>query len=128
MLVTRFNWVFSIFITSTKLKTFKLVLTYTKNVREPWLNNANFKKESKKFLIFVMFTLAWLLWQYNRCFVLLLDSWTCLGSMVKTRHEQQKESNYSKNKPFSKSSNYFWNACKELSKRLIFRVVIRKCS
>ena len=36
---------------------------------------------------------------------------------IKTRHEQQKEPNYLKNKPFSKSSNFFWNACKELSKK-----------
>ena len=36
---------------------------------------------------------------------------------IKTRHEQQKEPNYLKNKPFSKSSKYFWNACKELSKK-----------
>ena len=34
---------FSFFITSTKLKTFKLVLTYTKNVGGPWLNKTNFK-------------------------------------------------------------------------------------
>ena len=40
-------------------KHFKLVLTYTKNVREPWLSNEKVKgKEPKKFLIFVMFTLA----------------------------------------------------------------------
>ena len=32
----------------------------------------------------------------------------------KTGHEQQKEPDYLKNKPFSKSSNYFWTACKEL--------------
>ena len=38
---------FSIFITSTKLKTFKLVLNYIKNVREPWLNNANFKGKAQ---------------------------------------------------------------------------------
>ena len=38
---------FSIFIRSTKLKTFKLVLTYTKNVRESWLNNANFKGKTQ---------------------------------------------------------------------------------
>ena len=44
------------------------------------LTNENVKeKERKKFLIFVMFTLAWLLCQYNRCFVLLLDSSICLG-------------------------------------------------
>ena len=36
---------------------------------------------------------------------------------IKTRHEQQKEPNYLKNKPFSKSSKCFWNACKELSKK-----------
>ena len=36
---------------------------------------------------------------------------------IKTRHEQQKEPNYLKNKPFSKSFNYFWNACKELSQK-----------
>ena len=47
MLVARFYWAFSIFITSTKLKTFKLVLTYTKNVREPWLNNANCKGKAQ---------------------------------------------------------------------------------
>ena len=52
MLVTRFNWVFSISITtSTKLKTFILVLTYTKNVREPWSNNVNFKGKAQ--LIFL---------------------------------------------------------------------------
>ena len=34
-------------LTSTKLKTFKLVLTYTKNVREPWLNDANFKGKAQ---------------------------------------------------------------------------------
>ena len=33
---------------------------------------------------------------------------------LKTRHEQHKESNYLKNKPFSKNSNYFWNVRKEL--------------
>ena len=38
---------FSFFITSTKLKTFKLVLTYTKNVKEPWLSNANFKGKAQ---------------------------------------------------------------------------------
>ena len=43
MLVTSCNWVFSFFISSTKLKTFKLVITYTKNVRGPWSNKANFK-------------------------------------------------------------------------------------
>ena len=68
-------WGFSIFITSTTLKTFKLVLTYTKNVKEPRLNNENFKeKERKKFLIFVMFTLAWILFHVHRCFVLFLDT------------------------------------------------------
>ena len=41
------------------MKSFKLVLTYTKNIREPLLSNENFKeKVHKKFLIFVMFTLA----------------------------------------------------------------------
>ena len=49
----------SICITRTTLKTFKSILTYTKNVRQPWLNNENLKeKERKKTLIFVMFTLA----------------------------------------------------------------------
>ena len=43
----RRDLVFSIFITSTKLKTLKLVLTYTKNVRE--FCNANFKKSVKRF-------------------------------------------------------------------------------
>ena len=51
---------------------------------------------------------------------------------MKTRHGQQKEPNYLKNKPFSKSYNYFWNAYKELSikmqKNLIFRAVFRKRS
>ena len=28
--------------------------------------------------------------------------------------KQQKESDYLKKKPFSKSSNYFWNTCEEL--------------
>ena len=74
---------FSIFVTSTTLKTFKLVITYTRNVRESWLNNENFKeKERKRFLIFIMSMLAWNLYQYNRCFVLLLDLPTCLGFMV----------------------------------------------
>ena len=47
------------FISNTALKTFKLVVTYTKNVREHCLNNENVKeKERNKFLILVMFTLA----------------------------------------------------------------------
>ena len=33
---------------------------------------------------------------------------------MKTRHEQEKEPNYLKNEPFSKSS---WNACRELPKK-----------
>ena len=33
---------------------------------------------------------------------------------IKARHEQQKEANYLKNKPFLKSSKYFCNACKIL--------------
>ena len=51
---------------------------------------------------------------------------------IKTRHEEQKEPNYLKNKPFPKSFNYFWNACKELSKKMfeksIFRAVSWNCS
>ena len=35
---------------------------------------------------------------------------------LKTRHEQQKEPDYLKVEPFSKSPNYFWNACKEMLK------------
>ena len=35
------------FITSTTLKNFNLVFTYTKNVRDPWLNKANFEKSIK---------------------------------------------------------------------------------
>ena len=51
----------------------------------------------------------------------------------KTRHEQQKEPSYLKNKPFLENLNFFCNAYKELSKNreknpLIFRVVFRKCS
>ena len=49
------------------------------------------------------------------------SSWThqhVLASWFKTRHEQQNEPDYLKNKPFSKSSNYFWNACKLLEKKL----------
>ena len=47
------------FISNTTLKTFTLVVTYTKNVRQPCLNNENVKeKERNKFLILVMFTLA----------------------------------------------------------------------
>ena len=50
----------------------------------PWLNNENFKeKVRKKFLIFVMFTLVWIFYKYNRCFVLLLDSSTCLGPVTR---------------------------------------------
>ena len=41
-----------------------------------------FLKERKNFLIFVMFTLAWIVCQYNRCSLLLLDLSICLGSMV----------------------------------------------
>ena len=38
-----------IFLVSTTLKTFiKLVLTFTKNVWEPWLNNENFKEKERK--------------------------------------------------------------------------------
>ena len=33
---------------------------------------------------------------------------------LKGRHEQQQEDNYLKNKPFSKSFNYFWNVNKDL--------------
>ena len=41
---------------------------------------------------------------------------------LKTRHEQQKEPNYLKIKPFPKSPNYFWNACKEMLKcKSLFR-------
>ena len=70
----------SICITRTTLKTFKSILTYTKNVRKPWLNNENLKeKERKKTLIFVMFTLAWMFCQYNSCFVLFLVSSICNG-------------------------------------------------
>ena len=70
----------SICITRTTLKTFKSILTYTKNVRQPWLNNENLKeKERKKTLIFVMFTLAWMFCQYNCCFVLFLVSSICNG-------------------------------------------------
>ena len=36
---------------------------------------------------------------------------------IKTRQEQQKEPDSLKNKPFSKSSNYFLNVCKELLKK-----------
>ena len=83
-----------VFITSTTLKTFKLVLFYTKNVKE---------KYRKKFLIFVLFTLAWILYQHNRCFVLLLDSSTCLGFMnSKANKNNKKERDYLKNKLFSK--------------------------
>ena len=97
MLVTRFHWVFSIFIANTNLKTFKLVLTFTKYVREPWLNNANFKKSIIRSAARLI-NMSWL-------------------HYIKTRHEQQKEPNYLKNKPYSESSNYFWNAWKELSKK-----------
>ena len=37
-----------------------------------------------------------------------------------SRHEQQKEPNYLKSEPSSKSSNYLWNACEELSKKYVF--------
>ena len=36
---------------------------------------------------------------------------------LKARHEQQKRSDYLKNEPFSKSSNYFRNVCKKPLKK-----------
>ena len=48
LLVTRFYCVFIIVITSTKLKAFKLVLTYIKNVRKPCLNKENFRERAYK--------------------------------------------------------------------------------
>ena len=50
---------------------------------------------------------------------------------LRNRHKQQKGPDYLENKPSSKSSNYFRNACKELLgkyKNLIFRTVFRKYS
>ena len=44
---------------------------------------------------------------------------------IKTRHEEQKEPNYLKNKLFPKSFNYFWNACKELSKKMFEKSIFR---
>ena len=38
---------------------------------------------------------------------------------LKARHEQQKEPDYLKNKPFSKRSNDFWNNCKKLIQKKI---------
>ena len=128
-MVARFCWVFSIFITSTKLKTFKLALTYTKNVREPWLNNENFRKRAWKVSTFrnvhaCMITLS--IQSLFRPTVLISMPW--LHSM-KTRHEQQKELNYLKNKSFSKSSIItsqmrVKNCQKNLKKNLILRAIL----
>ena len=87
------GWILRKILALLGLKTINLVLTYTKNVRAPWLNNKSFtEKERKMFLIFLMFTLAWILCQYNRCFVLLLGSSTCFGFMVWKADMNSKES------------------------------------
>lgn len=58
---------------------FKLVINYTNNVKEPWLNNENFKeKERKKFLIFVMIC--------NRLFHPLYDSVSHACASVSARN------------------------------------------
>ena len=47
---------------------------------------------------------------------------------IKTRHEQQKEPNYLKNRPFSKSYNYFWNAYKELPIKMQKNLILEHSS
>ena len=47
------GWILQKSLALLGLKTINLALTYTKNVRAPWLNNKNFtEKERKMFLIF----------------------------------------------------------------------------
>ena len=87
------------------------------------------QKIIKKFLLFLMFTLARKLCQCTCCFV--LYSATSLGWLhgVKATNEQQKEPDYFKNKPFSKSSEYFWNAYKKLLQKTSYpKTVVRRCS
>ena len=48
---------------------------------------------------------------------------------LKARNEQQKECDYFKNKPFSKGSKYFWNACKKLLEKTSYpEAIVRRCS
>ena len=71
----------------------------------------NKQKSSKKFPIFLMFTLTWKFCQCNRYFVLKLDSSTCLDFIVWTASLFQ-------NKPFSQSSKYLWHACRKLLEKM----------
>ena len=95
----------------------KNYFTHTKNVREPWLNNKNFRKivqiSNLRSVHACMNTLS--IYSLFLPVVGLINMLWLHG--IKTRHKHQKEPDYLKNKAFSKSSNYFWNACKELSKK-----------
>ena len=56
-------------------------------------------------------------YRYQVSSIISIINLPCLHG-IKTRYEQQKEPNYLKNKPFSKSYNIFWKEYKELSIKL----------
>ena len=125
------GWILQKSLALLRLKTINLVLTYTKNVRAPCLNNKNFtEKERKMFLIFLMFTLAWILCQYNRCFVLVLASSTCFGVMVWKADMNSKESSIIQKIKLSRKVPIIFGKCVKscLKKTWIFRSLFRKCS
>ena len=109
LLVTRFHCVFNF---------------YHKHYMKSF-SNQFLGKEPKKFLIFVMFTLASILSQYHCCFVLFagLINMPWLHSL-KTRREQQKEPDYLK-----KVSIISGIPVKNLFKKipLISGAIFRKC-
>ena len=140
MFLTRFNWVFSIFIKTFWIGSYLKVAVFVYNIsnfydgfvwnpskvqRSPFEQIACFLwKECKKIISFIM---CWSLFRFNARLINL--PWI---HDMKARHEQQKDPNYLKNKPFSECYNYFSNAYNELlikiKNNLILKAVFRKRS